>query len=307
MTIDPGNLDSSDHRCGYVAIVGRPNVGKSTLLNSLVGQKVSITSKKSQTTRHRINGILTDAQSQFIFVDTPGFQTRHTNRLNSGMNRTVTQSMRDVDVVIVVIEALRFDDRDKLVMKLLPVNNKQGKPVILVINKVDRLRDKSQLLPFLEKMAKKYTFTAIVPVSAEQGTQLPDLINTIRLYLPQNPPVFGEDEVTDRSERFIAAELVREKLFRLLGEEIPYSTSVVIDQFTTEGELRKIHASIIVDKANQKAIVIGKDGEKLKVIGTQARKDMEKIFGSKVYLEVWVKVKSGWADDAQVLKNLGYE
>ena len=307
MTIDPGNLDSSDHRCGYVAIVGRPNVGKSTLLNSLVGQKVSITSKKSQTTRHRINGILTDAQSQFIFVDTPGFQTRHTNRLNSGMNRTVTQSMRDVDVVIVVIEALRFDDRDKLVMKLLPVNNKQEKPVILVINKVDRLRDKSQLLPFLEKMAKKYTFTAIVPVSAEQGTQLPDLINTIRLYLPQNPPVFGEDEVTDRSERFIAAELVREKLFRLLGEEIPYSTSVVIDQFTTEGELRKIHASIIVDKANQKAIVIGKDGEKLKVIGTQARKDMEKIFGSKVYLEVWVKVKSGWADDAQVLKNLGYE
>jgi GTP-binding protein Era len=307
MTIDPGNLDSSDYRCGYVAIVGRPNVGKSTLLNSLVGQKVSITSKKSQTTRHRINGILTDARSQFIFVDTPGFQTRHTNRLNSVMNRTVTQSMRDVDVVILVIEALRFDDRDKLVTKLLPVSNKQGKPVILVINKVDRLRDKSQLLPFLEKMAKEYTFAAIVPVSAEQGTQLPDLINTIRLYLPQNPPVFGEDEVTDRSERFLAAELVREKLFRLLGEEIPYSTSVVIDQFTTEGELRKIHASIIVDKSNQKAIVIGKDGEKLKIIGTQARKDMEKSFGGKVYLEVWVKVKSGWADDAQVLKNLGYE
>ncbi len=307
MTIDPGNLDSSDYRCGYVAIVGRPNVGKSTLLNSLVGQKVSITSKKSQTTRHRINGILTDARSQFIFVDTPGFQTRHTNRLNSVMNRTVTQSMRDVDVVILVIEALRFDDRDKLVTKLLPVSNNQGKPVILVINKLDRLRDKSQLLPFLEKMAKEYTFAAIVPVSAEQGTQLPDLINTIRLYLPQNPPVFGEDEVTDRSERFLAAELVREKLFRLLGEEIPYSTSVVIDQFTTEGELRKIHASIIVDKSNQKAIVIGKDGEKLKIIGTQARKDMEKSFGGKVYLEVWVKVKSGWADDAQVLKNLGYE
>ncbi len=307
MTINPGNLDSSDYRCGYVAIVGRPNVGKSTLLNSLIGQKVSITSKKSQTTRHRINGILTDAQSQFIFVDTPGFQTRHTNRLNSVMNRTVTQSMRDVDVVILVIEALRFDDRDKLVTKLLPESNNQGKPVILVINKVDRLRDKSQLLPFLEKMAKEYTFAAIVPVSAEQGTQLPDLINTIRLYLPQNPPVFGEDEVTDRSERFLAAELVREKLFRLLGEEIPYSTSVVIDQFTTEGELRKIHASIIVDKSNQKAIVIGKDGEKLKIIGTQARKDMEKSFGGKVYLEVWVKVKSGWADDAQVLKNLGYE
>jgi GTP-binding protein Era len=307
MIINPDNLNSSGYRCGYVAIVGRPNVGKSTLLNSLVGQKVSITSKKSQTTRHRINGILTDAQSQFIFVDTPGFQTQHTNRLNSAMNRTVTQSMRDVDVVILVIEALRFDDRDKLVVRLLPVNDTQGKPIILVINKVDRLADKSQLLPFLKKMAQEYPFAAIVPVSAEQGTQLPDLISTIRSYLPLNPPVFGEDEVTDRSERFIAAELVREKLFRLLGEEIPYSTSVVIDQFATEGELRKIHASIIVDKANQKAIVIGKDGEKLKVIGTQARKDMEKSFDGKVYLEVWVKVKSGWADDARILKNLGYE
>ncbi len=307
MTDDPDNPSSSGYRCGYVAIVGRPNVGKSTLLNSLVGQKISITSKKSQTTRHRINGILTDAQSQFIFVDTPGFQTQHTNRLNSAMNRTVTQSMRDVDVVILVIEALRFDDRDKLVVKLLPVKDKQGKPVILAINKVDRLADKSQLLPFLEKMAKEYAFSAIVPVSAERGTQLADLISTIRSYLPLNPPVFGEDEVTDRGERFIAAELIREKLFRLLGEEIPYSTSVVIDQFKTEGEMRRIHASIIVDKANQKAIVIGKDGEKLKVIGTQARKDMEKSFDGKVYLEVWVKVKSGWADDAQILKNLGYE
>lgn len=307
MTSDPGNSGASGYRCGYIAIVGRPNVGKSTLLNSLVGQKVSITSKKSQTTRHRINGILTDAQSQFIFVDTPGFQTQHTNRLNSAMNRTVTQSMRDVDIVIWVVEALRFDDRDKLVAKLLPVNDEQGKPIILVINKVDRVPNKSQLLPFLEKMAKEYPFAAIVPVSAEQGTQLPDLISTIRPYLPPNPPVFGEDEATDRSERFIAAELIREKLFRLLGEEIPYSTSVVIDQFTTEGELRKIHASIIVDKTNQKAIVIGKEGEKLKVIGTQARKDMEKSFGGKVYLEVWVKVKSGWADDARILKNLGYE
>ncbi|MDQ3187257.1 MAG: GTPase Era [Pseudomonadota bacterium] len=308
MTVD---FSDSHFRSGYVAIVGRPNVGKSTLLNSLVGQKVSITSKKSQTTRHRINGILTDAQSQFIFVDTPGFQTQHTNRLNSAMNRAVTQSMRDVDVVIMVIEALRFDDRDRQVIKLLSIDNKQNKkwnkPVILAINKVDRLADKSKLLPFLEKMAKEFAFSAIVPVSAEQGTQLPDLIGAVRPHLPQNPPVFGEDEVTDRSERFIAAELIREKLFRLLGEEIPYSLSVVIDQFATEGELRKIHASIIVDKANQKAIVIGKDGEKLKIIGTQARKDMEKNFGGKVYLQVWVKVKSGWADDAQVLKNLGYE
>lgn len=312
MTIDSSD---SDYRSGYVAIVGRPNVGKSTLLNSLVGQKVSITSKKSQTTRHRINGILTDAQSQFIFVDTPGFQTQYANRLNGAMNRAVAQSIREVDVVILVIEALRFDDRDRQVIKLLPIDNKQdnkqnnerNRPVILAINKIDRLADKSKLLPFLEKMAREFTFSAIVPVSAEQGTQLADLINTVRSYLPQSPPVFGEDEVTDRSERFIAAELIREKLFRLLGEEIPYSISVAIDQFTTEGELRKIHASIIVDKASQKAIVIGKDGEKLKVIATQARKDMEKSFGGKVYLQVWVKVKSGWADDARALKNLGYD
>jgi len=291
------------YRTGTITIVGRPNVGKSTLLNHLVGQKVSITSKKAQTTRHRITGILTDAQSQFIFVDTPGFQTQHINRLNKAMNRTVTQSMLDVDVVIFMIEAVRFDERDKLVVKLLPAD----RPVILVINKVDRLADKSRLLPFLEKMSKEFSFAAIVPVSAEKGTQLAELMGAIRPYLPESPPLYGEDEVTDRSERFIAAELVREKLFRLMGEEIPYSTSVAIDQFTTEGGLRKIHAAIIVDKANQKAIVIGKNGEKLKEIATQARKDMEKSFGGKVYLEVWVKVKSGWADDARALKSLGYE
>lgn len=303
MTTDSNASGGPDYRCGYVAIVGRPNVGKSTLLNKLVGQKISITSRKSQTTRHRINGILTDEKSQFIFVDTPGFQTRHTNRLNSEMNRMVTQSMRDVDVVIFVVEAMHFDDRDKLVVNLLPAD----RPVILAVNKVDHLADKSRLLPFLEKMAKEFAFAAIVPISAEQGTQIPDLIRAVRPYLPQNPPLFTEDEVTDRDERFIAAELVREKLFRLLGEEIPYSTSVVIDQFSVEGDLRKIHASIIVDKANQKAIVIGKGGEKLKLIATTARKDMEENFGGKVYLNVWVKVKSGWADDARVLRNLGYE
>ena len=291
-----------NYRTGYIAIIGRPNVGKSTLLNNLVGQKVSITSKKAQTTRHRINGILTDKQSQFIFVDTPGFQTRHTNRLNSLMNRTVTQSMRDVDVVIFVIEAIHFDERDRLVLKLLPVD----RPVILVINKIDRLADKSRLLPFLEKMAKEFAFAAMVPVSAQEGMQLPELLSTIRPYLPENPPLFNPDEATDRSERFIAAELVREKLFRLTGEEIPYSASITIDKFTTEDDLRKIHACIIVDKANHKAIIIGKDGEKLKAIATQARKDMERVFGGKVYLEVWVKVKTGWADDAQMLKSLGY-
>ena len=291
-----------NYRTGYIAIIGRPNVGKSTLLNHLVGQKVSITSKKAQTTRHRINGILTDEQSQFIFVDTPGFQTQHTNRLNSMMNRTVTQSMRDVDVVIFVIEATHFDERDRLVLRLLSVD----RPVILVINKIDQLADKSRLLPFLEKMSKEFAFAAMVPVSAQEGIQLPELIRTIRPYLPENPPLFSKDEATDRSERFIAAELIREKLFRLTGEEIPYSASITIVQFTTEDDLRKIHACIIVDRANQKAIIIGKNGEKLKEIATQARKDMERIFGGKVYLEVWVKVKTGWANDAQMLKSLGY-
>jgi GTPase len=293
----------SDYRCGYVAIVGQPNVGKSTLLNRMVGQKISITSKKPQTTRHRITGILTHAESQLIFVDTPGFQSQHTNRLNSAMNRVVTQSIRDVDVVVFVIEAMHFDNRDKLVIKLLPAN----RPVILAINKIDRVTDKSQLLPFLDKMAKAFPFAEMVPVCAEQGTQLPELISTIRSRLPLNPPFFAEDDVTDRDERFMAAELVREKLFRLLGDEIPYSTSVVVDRFQMEGELRQIHLSILVDKPNQKAIVIGKGGEKLKLIATAARKDMEESFGSKVYLQVWVKVKSGWADDARTLRSLGYE
>lgn len=291
-----------NYRTGFIAIIGRPNVGKSTLLNSLIGQKVSITSKKAQTTRHRITGILTDDESQFIFVDTPGFQNRHTNRLNSLMNRTVTQSMKDVDVVIFVIESLHFDERDRLVLKLLPTD----RPVILVINKIDQLSEKSRLLPFLEKMAKEFAFTAMVPVSAQERLQLPDLLSTIRPHLPVNQPLFEPDESTDRSERFIAAELIREKLFRLTGEEIPYSTSITIDQFTTENDLRKIHACIIVDKSGHKAIIIGKGGEKLKMIGTQARKDMESIFGGRVYLEIWVKVKSGWADDAQMLKSLGY-
>ena len=288
---------------GFIAIVGRPNVGKSTLLNHLVGQKVSITSRKAQTTRHRINGILTDKQSQFIFVDTPGFQMQHTNRLNSMMNRVVTQSLKEVDVVLFIIEALHFDDRDKLILKLLPNN----KPVILVINKIDNVADKKQLLPFLEEMAKCFAFDSMVPISAEKKVQLPDLLDSIRPHLPQGIPLFDVDDITDRNERFVAAELVREKLFRLMGDEIPYATSVVIEEFKIEGSLRRIHASIIVEKANQKAIVIGKNGEKLKAIGTQARKEMEKFFDGKVFLQIWVKVKGGWADDSKVLRSLGYD
>lgn len=304
MNDNPGHpTEDSAYRSGYVAIVGRPNVGKSTLLNHLVGQKISITSSKSQTTRHRIHGFVTDTHSQFVFVDTPGFQTLHAGRLNSAMNRVVTQSIRDVDAVVFVVEALRFDDRDRLVLALLP----RDRPVILAVSKIDRLADKARLLPFLEKMAKEFEFSAMVPISAERGIQLAELLQAIRPHLPPGEPFYAEDEVTDRDERFIAAELIREKLFRLLGEEIPYSTSVVIDQFTLEGQLRTIHASIIVDKTSQKAIVIGKGGEKLKLISTQARKEMEAGFGGKVYLKVWVKVRSGWADDALMLKNLGYE
>jgi len=293
----------TDFRTGYIAIVGRPNVGKSTLLNHLVQQKISITSKKAQTTRYRINGILTDQNTQFIFVDTPGFQKQYINRLNTAMNRVVTQSMQDVDVVSFVIEAKRFDERDSLVLKLLP----KDIPVILIVNKIDRISDKNELLPFLNEMSKIFNFAAIIPVSAEHGTQLPELLDTIRTYLPEAPRLFTDDEFTDRSERFVAAELLREKLFRLIGEEIPYATSVVIEQFKLEGNLHKIYASILVDKVNQKAIILGKNGEKIKLIASQARKDMEKTFGSKVYLEVWVKVRGGWADNANVLRSLGHE
>ncbi|MER0216723.1 MAG: GTPase Era [Nitrosomonas sp.] len=290
-------------RTGYIAIIGRPNVGKSTLLNKLLQQKISITSRKAQTTRFRINGILTDQQTQYVFVDTPGFQTQFINRLNTAMNRVVMQSVQDVDVILFVIEALRFDQRDLAALKILP----EHVPVILVINKIDRLADKNRLLPFLKEVGSTFKFADVIPVSAMHKIQLPELLTTIRQYLPENPPLYGEDEVTDRSERFIAGEFIREKLFRLVGDEIPYSTSVMVDQFKQEDGVHKIYATILVEKPNQKAIIIGKKGEKLKQIATQARKDMELLLGEKVYLEVWVKVKSGWADSESVLRNLGYE
>ncbi len=292
---------STDFRTGFIAIVGRPNVGKSTLLNALVGQKVSITSKKPQTTRHRITGIHTEAAAQFIFVDTPGFQMEHKNALNRAMNKSVTDTLSSVDVVLFVIEATRFDERDVRVMKLLP----NSRPVILVINKIDLLEIKAELLPFIERMAKEFPFAEIVPIAAEAG-QIEALPKAIQPYLPVGPAMYDADDFTDRNERFLAAEIIREKIFRLLGEEVPYAASVMIEQFTQEGNLRRIHASVIVDKPGQKAILIGKGGEKMKAISTQARKDMETLFGSKVYLEVWVKIKSGWADDERALKSLGY-
>ena len=292
---------STEFRTGFIAIVGRPNVGKSTLLNALVGQKVSITSKKPQTTRHRITGIHTEAAAQFIFVDTPGFQMEHKNALNRAMNKSVTDTLSSVDVVLFVIESTRFDERDARVMKLLP----SSRPVILVINKIDLLESKAELLPFIERMAKEFPFAEIVPIAAEAG-QIEALPKAIQPYLPVGPAMYDADDFTDRNERFLAAEIIREKIFRLLGEEVPYAASVMIEQFTQEGNLRRIHASVIVDKPGQKAILIGKGGEKMKAISTQARKDMETLFGSKVYLEVWVKIKSGWADDERALKSLGY-
>lgn len=294
---------TNDFHSGFIAIVGRPNVGKSTLLNHLIGQKISITSRKAQTTRHRITGILTEEKTQFVFVDTPGFQTQHLNTLNKGLNRVVTSSLRDVNVVLFVIEARHFDERDRLVMNLLPTHI----PVLLVINKVDNMEHKNELLPFIQDIAKERHFAAIVPVSAKQNNQLDTLLDAIRPYLPEGEKIYAEDEVTDRNERFLAAEIVREKVFRFTGEELPYSVSVVIEQFKLEGKLRRIHAAILVDKEAHKAMLIGVKGEKLKEIATQARLDMEKLFDGKVYLEVWIKVRSGWADSAQMLKSLGYE
>jgi GTP-binding protein Era len=285
---------SDGFHSGFIAIVGRPNVGKSTLLNHLIGQKISITSRKAQTTRHRIHGIFTDEQSQFVFVDTPGFQTKHLNALNRGMNRVVTSSLRDVQVVLYVLEALRYDERDQEVLKLLPDN----RPVLLVINKIDEVPDKGQLFEFAERVAK---------VSAKLGSKIEELRDTIRTHLPEGELLYDKDDITDRSERFLAAEMLREKVFRFTGDELPYSTSVVIEQFKMEGKLRRIHAAILVDREAHKAMLIGKKGEKLKEIATQARLDMEKMFDGKVFLEVFVKLRSGWADDERVLRSLGYE
>ncbi len=290
-------------RSGYVAIVGRPNVGKSTLLNALIGEKISIVSRKAQTTRHRITGIRTDEEAQYVFVDTPGFQTQHANALNRAMNRGVTQALADVDVVLFVIEADRFGGKDKVVLDLLP----QDKPVILVINKTDRIKDKAAFMPFLAEVAGKRDFAAVVPVSAANGKQLKELLDETRKHLPHEELLFAEDEMTDRSSRFIAAEYIREKLFRLLGDELPYSTTVEIEKFEEEGELKRIFAAVVVDRAGHKAIVIGKGGETLKRIASEARQDMERLFGGKIYLEIWVKVKSGWTDDERLLKSLGYE
>jgi len=290
-------------RCGLVAIVGRPNVGKSTLMNALVGQKISITSRKAQTTRHRITGVRTVDDAQFVFVDTPGFQTQHTAALNRTLNRTVRAALDDVDVVLFVVEAGRFGLDDAKVLALLP----SAKPVLLVANKLDAVRRRASLAPWLEAMAERHAFAEFVPLSARKAADVQRLLGIVRPYLPEQPWLYDEDALTDRDERFLAAEIIREKLFRLTGDELPYTSTVVVEKFEEEASLRRISAAIVVEREAHKGIVIGEKGERIKRIGTEARIELERLFDGKVFLELWVKVRSGWADDAEHLRSYGYE
>jgi len=290
-------------RCGLVAIVGRPNVGKSTLLNALVGQKVSITSDKAQTTRHRITGIRTLAAAQFVFVDTPGFQTRHGNALNRNLNRTVRSVLSDVDVVLFVVEAGRFSLDDAKVLALLP----EDKPVLLVANKLDEVKRRAELMPWLAAMRERRDFAEFVPLSAKKPADVERLLGIVAPYLPEQEWFHEEDALTDRSERFLASEMIREKLFRLTGDELPYSCTVVIDKFEEEGNLRRIAATIVVEREAHKGMVIGDGGARLKRIGSEARQELERLWDAKVFLELWVKVRSGWADSEEHLRSYGYE
>jgi GTPase len=304
---EASNLDyshsSKDFRCGFIAIVGRPNVGKSTLMNHLIGQKISITSKKAQTTRHKVNGIYTDNEAQLVFVDTPGFQTYHRNALNDRLNQNVTEAVAGVDVIVFVIEALRFSDADREVLQKLP----RHVPVILVINKADKakVQESNVLQGFIDEVQQECSFAKVSVVSAKHGLGIAQLIHMLKPMLPLGIPLYPEDMVTDKTSRFLAMEIVREKLFRYLGEELPYAMNVEVEQFEENEEIYRIYIAVLVDKASQKGILIGKGGEKLKKISTEARLDMEKLFATKVFLKVWVKVKSGWADDVRFLRELG--
>ena len=295
---------SEGYRCGFVAIVGRPNVGKSTLMNHLIGQKISITSKKAQTTRNRVTGIYTDDTAQFVFVDTPGFQINHRNALNDRLNQNVTEALSGVDVVVFVVEAMRFTDADRVVLKQLPKHT----PVLLVVNKIDKdkAKDKYALEAFVNEVKTEFEFAGHEVVSAKHGLRIANLLEQLKPYLPESVPMYPEDMVTDKSSRFLAMEIVREKLFRYLGEELPYAMNVEVEQFEEkESGLYRIYIAVLVDKDSQKAILIGKGGERLKKISTEARLDMEKLFNAKVFLKVWAKVKSGWADDIRFLRELG--
>lgn len=295
-------MSAAPHRAGHVAIVGRPNVGKSTLLNWLVGQKLSIVSRKPQTTRHPISAVVTRPGSQLVFVDTPGFQTRHGGMLNRSLNRAVTDSLGGVDAVLLVIEALRYGEADAELVRRLPPEM----PVVLAINKIDRLTDKSLLLPFLERLRHEHAFADMVPVSGAAGTQCEALLEALERHMPEAEALYGADELTDRSERFLAAELVREKVFRLTGEELPHQCHVVVERFEAEGELRRIACAIVVARASQKGMVIGASGERIKQIGTAARQDMERLFGGRVWLDLHVRVEKDWMSDPEALRRHGY-
>ena len=295
-------------RCGLMAIVGRPNVGKSTLLNALVGQKISITSRKAQTTRHRITGIRTEGDTQFIFVDTPGFQTRHTNALNRSLNKTVMGAVGDVDLVLFVVEAGHFSMADAKVLSLLRADT----PVLLIANKLDAVHRRAELAPWLRDMQQRHPFAEFVPMSAKNPKDVARLLDICRQHLPEQAWWYAEDELTDRSEKFLASEIVREKLFRLTGDELPYTSTVVIDQFEEEpgrsaSRMVRIAATIVVERDGHKAMVIGENGEKLKRIGTESRVELEKLLDAKVFLQLWVKVRSGWADDEARVRSFGYD
>lgn len=290
-------------RSGYVAIVGRPNVGKSTLMNRILGQKISITSNKPQTTRHRILGIKTGEDFQVVYVDTPGLHLNAKKAMNRYMNRAASSSLEDVNLILFVVDVGKWTEEDESVLQKL---RGQSTPVVLVVNKIDYLREKGELLPQLQQLAEKMEFKAVLPLSALKGDNVPSLEQEVLSVLPESEPIYPEEYVTDRSERFLAAEIIREKLMRSLGQEMPYSTAVEIEQFKDDKGLLRINGLIWVERASQKKIVIGKGGEQLKNIGKQARLDMERLFDAKVYLQLWVKVKEGWSDNERILNSLGY-
>lgn len=296
-------MNQTATRCGYVAIIGRPNVGKSTLLNRILGQKISITSRKPQTTRHRILGIHTVADTQIVFVDTPGMHLGGKRALNRYMNKTAAQTLQGVDLAIFVLDGMHWREEDQFVLQSL---EHCPCPVLLVVNKVDQIPEKKQMLPHLEDLNTKREFAGIFPLSAKSGENIQALEEAITGFLPERLHMFPEDQITDRSERFLVAEIIREKLFRLSGQEVPYSTTVEIEEFKVKKKVYHISALILVEKEGQKKIFIGKKGEKLKEVGMKARLDIENLVGAKVFLQLWIKVKSGWADDDRALASLGY-
>ena len=291
------------HRCGYVAIVGRPNVGKSTLLNYILGMKLSITSRKPQTTRHQILGVKTTKDSQTIYVDTPGIHQRSGTAINKYMNRAATSILDDVDVIVFVVQVKKWTDEDQAIVERL---KKVSCPVLMVVNKVDKVASKKELLPLLGELASRGEFSEIIPVSALNGDNVDALESKVAPLLPENENFYPEDQITDRSMRFLATEIIREKLIRELGQELPYTSTVSIDKYVEDKDIVHIHATIYVESNGQKAIIIGKKGARLKSIGTVARKDISTMIDSKVYLNLWVKVREGWSNDERALRGLGY-